>query len=166
MRPGPQVIKFKQSYNRFVRPFVKAFTAQLLLLGFLSPLTLSTVRAQSDSLYQTLIAGAGLFHLQENHKRAVNLYEKAFQLQQPDALTAYKAAGMYSLDSNAEKAFQYLEYALSSGWAEADWLAFDPYFDYLRNAYPQKMEGNGTAGLHQGEAICSNPATPVTKKRN
>src|SRR5687767_5539738 len=92
----------------------------------------STSNAQSDSVYQALIAKASLFHLQSNHKRAIGLYEQAFQLKKPDALTAYKAAGMYALDSNVDKAFQYLQLSLTSGWTEADWLSFDPYFDYLR----------------------------------
>ncbi|RMZ59900.1 tetratricopeptide repeat protein [Chryseobacterium nematophagum] len=99
-----------------------------------------TLSAQSDNTYQNLIAKASLFHLQENYKNAITLYEKAFQIQQPDYLTAYKAAGMYSLDKNADKAFQYLQFSLSSGWTEADWLSFDPYFDYLRNTFPDKWK--------------------------
>jgi tetratricopeptide (TPR) repeat protein len=95
-------------------------------------LFLVSANAQSDSLYQTLIAKAGLLHLQQDHKNAIKYYEQAFQIQKPDALTAYKAAGMYSLDSNANLAFHYLQLALDSGWTEADWLAFDPYFDYLK----------------------------------
>ncbi|MXV50119.1 hypothetical protein GS399_03990 [Pedobacter sp. HMF7647] len=94
--------------------------------------------AQSDSVYQSLIAKAGLFHLQKDYKSAISYYEKAFQIQQPDALTAYKAASMYSLDSNHNEAFQYLHLALSSGWTEADWQSFDPYFDYLRTSYAAK----------------------------
>ena len=61
-------------------------------------------------------------------------------MHEPDALTAYKAAAMYSLDSNAEKSFQHLRFALSSGWTEADWLSIDPYFDYLRKSYPEKWK--------------------------
>jgi len=111
-----------------------------VLIFYISLCLFSIASARSDSDYQTLIAKAGLFHLQENYKSAIHFYEEAFQIQQPDALTAYKAAGMYSLDSNADKAFQYLLLALSSGWIEADWLSFDPYFDYLRNAYPEKWK--------------------------
>lgn len=99
-----------------------------------------TLSAQLDSDYQTLVAKASLFHLQENYKSALDLYEKAFQIHQPDALTAYKAAGMYSLDSNADKAFQYLQFSLDSGWTEANWLEFDPYFNYLRNTSPKKWK--------------------------
>jgi hypothetical protein len=91
-----------------------------------------SLRAQSGSTYQTLIARASLLHLQRNAKDAITLYEQAFKLQQPDALTAYKAAGMFSLDSNAAKAFQYLDLAISSGWTEADWLSSDPCFEYLK----------------------------------
>lgn len=115
-------------------------TMKLSLFAFCSFFLLFTSNAQSKSDYEILVAKAGLLHLQENYKNALSLYEKAFQIQKPDALTAYKAAGMYSLDSNAAKAFQYLQIALSSGWTEADWLSFDPYFDYLRNARPQKWK--------------------------
>jgi hypothetical protein len=106
----------------------------LLLFSFLG------TNAQSDSIYQTLIAKASLLHLQENSKSAIEYYEQAFQIQRPDALTAYKAAGVYSLDSNADKAFYYLEVALKYGWTEADWLSFDPYFDYLRKTEPDKWK--------------------------
>jgi hypothetical protein len=97
-----------------------------------------TLSAQTDSDYQTLIEKASLFHLQKNYKNALKLYERAFQIHQPDALTAYKAACMYSMDSNADKAFQYLQLSLDSGWTEADWLASDSYFDYLRTTSPGK----------------------------
>ncbi|MCU7548593.1 hypothetical protein OCK74_05665 [Chitinophagaceae bacterium LB-8] len=99
-----------------------------------------STNAQSDSVYQTLIGKASLFHLQENYKSAIECYEQAFKLQNPDALTAYKAAGMYSLDSNADRALIYLQIALKSGWTEADRLAFDPYFDYLRKTEQDKWK--------------------------
>jgi hypothetical protein len=88
--------------------------------------------AQSDSTYQMLVAKANLFHLQKDYKSAISIYERAFQRQKPDALTAYKAAGMYSLSNNSPKAFQYLQLAISSGWTEAEWLISDPYFDHLK----------------------------------
>ncbi len=100
----------------------------------------SASNAQSDSLYHSLIAKASLLHLQKEYKSAITYYENAFQIQRPDALTSYKAAGMYSLDGNADKAFQYLQLSLSSGWTEAQWLSFDEYFDYLRNFYPEKWK--------------------------
>src|ERR1700712_2712789 len=96
--------------------------------------------AQSDSIYQAFIAKASLLHLQEKYKSAVAYYELAFTLKNPDALTAYKSAGMYSLDSNADKAFHYLQIALDSGWTESDWLSFDPYFDYLRKTGSDKWK--------------------------
>ena len=61
--------------------------------------------AQSNKKYQILIAQAGLLHLQKNPEKAVQLYENAFEIQQPDALTAYKAAGIYSLNHDSEQAF-------------------------------------------------------------
>ncbi len=99
-----------------------------------------SAKANPDSIYQTLIAKANLFHLQENYESAIAYYEQAFKIQNPDALTAYKAAGVYSLGSIANKAFHYLQIALDSGWTEADWLAFDPYFDYLRKRAPDKWK--------------------------
>ncbi|SHK02521.1 tetratricopeptide repeat protein [Epilithonimonas mollis] len=96
--------------------------------------------AQSNKTYQSLIAQAGLLHLQKNPKKAVQLYEKAFEIQQPDALTAYKVAGIYSLNHDSKKAFQYLRRSLSSGWTEADWLLYDPYFDYLRKNDAEKWK--------------------------
>ncbi len=99
-----------------------------------------SANAQPDSVYQTLIAKAGLLHLQENYKSAIAYYEQAFTMQNPDALTAYKAAGMYSLDTNTGKAFHYLQIALDSGYTETDWLTFDPYFNYLRKTEPGKWK--------------------------
>ena len=111
-----------------------------IILFFLSCFVYFPLSAQSDKDYQTLIAKASLFHLQRNYKSALDLYEMAFRIQQPDALAAYKAAGMYALDSNAAKSFQYLQLSLSTGWTEADWLALDPYFDFLRNTFPEKWK--------------------------
>lgn len=112
-----------------------------LLLFFCFLVVLSNVAsAQSEISHQSLLAQAGLLHLQKNYKEAIPLFERAFRLNQPAALEAYKAAGVYSLDSNADKAFQYLEQALSLGYREADWLSFDPYFDFLRTGSPNRWE--------------------------
>jgi hypothetical protein len=97
-----------------------------------------TGKAQSDSVYQTLITKAELLHLQKNYKDAIVLYEKAFQIHSPDALTSYKAAGVYSLNGNADRAFQYLQLSLSSGWTESNTLLSDPYFEFLRTTQSQK----------------------------
>jgi hypothetical protein len=111
-----------------------------LLIFFFSCFLSIASYAQTESIYQTLIAKAGLLHLQKNYIEAISYYDQAFQIQKPDALTAYKAAGMYSLDSNANKAFQYLQLSLETGWTEAEWISFDPYFDYLRVAYPERWK--------------------------
>lgn len=101
----------------------------------------SCAEAQLDTVYETLIARAGLFHLQKDYKNAIACFEKAFSLRQPDALNAYKAASVYVLDSNIDKGFYYINQALQLGWTEADQLAFDPYFDYLRTISPDKWKG-------------------------
>jgi hypothetical protein len=101
---------------------------------------LKTTCAQSDTSHQSLLAKAGLLHLQKNYKEAIPLFEEAFKQYQPISLDVYKAAGVYSLDSNADKAFEYLEQALSLGWREADWLSFDPYFNFLRSSSPDKWK--------------------------
>ncbi|WP_407429308.1 DUF6624 domain-containing protein [Arcticibacter sp.] len=93
--------------------------------------------AQQDSTYQDLIAKAGLLHLQGNYKDAVDKYDQAFALQPPDALTAYKAAGVYSLSDSAKKALFYLNTALNEG-TEAEYLIADPYFDFLRETEKPK----------------------------
>lgn len=102
-----------------------------LTLGFF---IFSHAYSQSEKTYLDLMSKASLFHLQKDYRNAIIYFEKAFALQLPDPLNAYKAAGVYSLDSNDVKAFKYLNVALSSGWVEADLLSFDPYFDYLRNS--------------------------------
>lgn len=112
---------------------------KMLLLN-IAFLFLSGIKAQFNYAFEEAIAKAGLFHLQKKPKEAILLYEKAFQLQQPDSLNAYKAAGVYSLNSNIDKALFYLEQAIQSGWTEADMLATDPYFKYLRKAATQKWE--------------------------
>ncbi len=100
---------------------------------------IAQAKAQSDN-YDSLIAEAGLFHLQKDYKNAIVSFEKAFKIRTPDALNFYKAAGAYSLDNNAKKAFDYLNLALDNGWTEADWLAFDPYFDYLRQSFSEEWQ--------------------------
>lgn len=96
--------------------------------------------AQTDDSYDILIAKASLLHLQKKNKEAVDYYKKAFKIKSPDALTAYKAAGVYSLEKNLDKAFYYLELSLQKGWTEIDWLLSDPYFDSLRKYRPEKWK--------------------------
>ena len=88
--------------------------------------------AQQNEQYQILVSKASLSHLQKDVEGAIAQYEQAFAIQAPDALSAYKAAGAYSLNHDARKALKFLEIALAGGWTEADWLASDPYFDYLK----------------------------------
>lgn len=97
-----------------------------------------SINAQTNTEYPVLIAKANLSHLQKKYKDAIMYYDQAFKIQSPDALTAYKAAGVYSLGNNADKSFHYLQNALDEGWTEADWLISDPYFDYIRNSYSEK----------------------------
>lgn len=95
---------------------------------------------QDNSAYETLTSEASLCHLQKRYKEGIAYYEKAFSIRQPDALTAYKAAGMYALDSNRVKAFEYLHLALNKGWTEPDWLVADPYFNYLKDGSPAEWK--------------------------
>lgn len=91
-------------------------------------------QAQTNN-YEALIAEASLLHLQKEYKNAIITFEKAFLLQQPNALNAYKVASVYALDQNKTEAFRYLNLALDEGWTETEALAIDPYFDFLRNNY-------------------------------
>ena len=109
---------------------IKAFV--LLLLSFY------TVQAQTHLKYEALIAEASLLHLQKDYKKAIPKLEKAFSIEQPDALNAYKAAGMYSLDGNKTQSFKYLNISLDKGWTEAEQLLIDPYFDFIRKNYPEE----------------------------
>jgi hypothetical protein len=95
---------------------------------------------QAGNSYDSLVARAGLLHLQKDYKSSITCFEKAFAIRKPDALNAYKAAGVYALDSNAIPAFKWLHSALDNGWTEADWLLADPYFDYLRQAMPEQWK--------------------------
>jgi hypothetical protein len=99
-----------------------------------------TSKSQTNYTYEKLIAEASLLHLQKDYKNAVPKLEKAFLIENPDALNAYKAAGMYSLDENKTKAFQYLDLSLDKGWTEADQLLIDPYFDFIRTNYSQEWK--------------------------
>lgn len=117
--------------GRLLKHYVQTIT---LVFFFITQVT-----AQNDN-YDSLIAQAGLFHLQKDHKNAIASFEKAFAIKTPDALNLYKAAGVYSLDNNQKKAFEYLNLAIDNGWTEADWLAFDPYFDYLRQSFPKEWQ--------------------------
>ncbi|TPD65795.1 DUF6624 domain-containing protein [Flavobacterium microcysteis] len=117
--------------GRLLKHYVQTIT---LVFFFITQVT-----AQNDN-YDSLIAQAGLFHLQKDYKNAIASFEKAFATKTPDALNLYKAAGVYSLDNNQKKAFEYLNLAIDNGWTEADWLAFDPYFDYLRQSFPEEWQ--------------------------
>lgn len=108
--------------------------AVLLFLCFFN------VNAQTNNNYQQFIAEASLFHLQKEYKNAILTFEKAFLIQQPDALNAYKMAGVYALDQNKTESFRYLNLALDKGWTETDALLIDPYFDFLRSNYTAEWQ--------------------------
>ncbi|MCG2617622.1 tetratricopeptide repeat protein [Terrimonas sp. NA20] len=128
-------------------------------------LFLSTVsNAQSDSIYQTLVAKASLLHLQKDYKKAITYYDQAFRIKEADALTAYKAAGMYSLDGNANKAFEFLQLSIANGWTEADWLLSDPYFDQLKNIYPTKWKTIQVAASSADSRYEKTLALPALRK--
>jgi len=105
-----------------------------LLLSFIGISLLFAANGQSGDNYQKLIARASLCHLQKDYKKAITYYEEAFAIESPDAITAYKTAGVYSLDNNIDKGFGYLLQAIESGWSEADMLSTDPYFEHLKKA--------------------------------
>lgn len=113
---------------------MKQYWFVLLLFSFY------TLEAQTNFTYEELIAKASLFHLQKDSKNAIENFEKAFIIQQPDALNAYKASGVYALNENKNKAFEYLNIALDKGWTEAEALSIDPYFDFLRNNYKEEWK--------------------------
>ena len=99
-----------------------------------------TSKAQTDNSYNALIAEASLFHLQKDYKNAIITFEKAFALQKPDALNAFKTAGAYALANNKNEAFRYLNTALEEGWTETDALLIDPYFDFLQKNYSDEWK--------------------------
>lgn len=134
--------------------------AFLLLFSFSS----WVANAQLDSSYQVLIAKANLPHLQKSGKKAIGFFEQAFTYRKPDALNAYKAAGAYSLDSNAGKALYYLQAALDSGWTEADWLSFDPYFDYLRTTNAAEWKVMEQQAIEREKKFAQTLTRPALRK--
>ena len=113
---------------------------KILLLSFISIFILFGANGQSRDTYQKFIARASLCHLQKNYKKAIIFYEEAFAIESPDPITAYKAAGVYSLNNNIDKGFGYLLQAIESGWFEADMLSTDPYFEHLKETNPHRWE--------------------------
>jgi len=113
---------------------------KILLLSFISIFILFGANGQSRDTYQKFIARASLCHLQKNYKKAIIFYEEAFAIESPDAITAYKAAGVYSLNNNIDMAFGLLLQAIKSGWFEADMLSTDPYFEHLKETNPHRWE--------------------------
>ncbi|WP_433829981.1 DUF6624 domain-containing protein [Flavobacterium anhuiense] len=96
--------------------------------------------SQTNLAYEELIAEASLLHLKKDYKNAISKLEKAFSLEEPDALNSYKAAGMYALAENKTEAFKYLNRTLNKGWTEAEQLSIDPYFDFLRANYSESWK--------------------------
>ena len=95
---------------------------------------------QNNGAYQELLARANLAHLQKNYRLAIPHYEEALTYQPPDALTAYKMAGVYALDENWTKSATFLEAAFEKGWLESSWLAIDPYFNAFRLQEPNRWK--------------------------
>ncbi|RYG47599.1 MAG: hypothetical protein EOO01_14610 [Chitinophagaceae bacterium] len=121
--------------------------------------------AQSAYAYDSLTAKAGLFHLQRDAKKAIPIFEEAFIIRQPDALTAYKAAGVYALDSNAGKALQYLTAAIDSGWTEAGWLVNDDYFDWLKQTQKDQWDAVITKAVAKEKVFEATLQLPALRQR-
>lgn len=121
-------------------------------------------KAQSNDTYEDLIGRAGLFHLQGNSKAAIDCYEKAFRLQPPEFLQAYKAAGVYALNNNSGKAFKYLIMSIESGWTETDWLKSDPYFDKLKADHPQQWKKVVQIALRKEEQYTATLEMPKLRR--
>ena len=71
---------------------------------------------------------------------------------------------MYALEGNAEQAFHYLQLALSSGFTEADWLFFDPYFEYLRQANNDKWKAIESEAFLKEQEYMQTLALPSLRK--
>lgn len=108
------------------------YIAYAIICVFLS----LNMSAQAQSSSDADLARASLYHLQKDFGNAIQCFETAFKVKSPDALNAYKAAAVYSLDSNAKMSAYYLQKAIQAGWAEASWLVADPYFEYFKQADP------------------------------
>jgi hypothetical protein len=98
------------------------------------------LNAQTDYKYQSLIAEAGLLHLQKKPDKAIAKFEEALNIKKLDALNLYKLAGVYSLAHQSGKAFYTLEKSIDMGWTEANRLTSDPYFQFLKTEFPERWE--------------------------
>lgn len=106
----------------------------LIILLFIS----IHLNAQTERIYESLIAEAGLLHLQKDYNKAIQKFEKALSIKNLDALNLYKLASAYSLANKSDKAFYYIEQAIENGWTEADLLITDPYFNNLKNEFHER----------------------------
>lgn len=119
--------------------FYKYFKPDLIVLLLLLQQGAATAqKTGTNYVYQELIAKAGLYHLQKDYTKAIPIYKEAFTHKKPDALTAYKAAGVFALSDDVPQSIAYLQLAIDSGWTEADWLANDPYFSKIAGTAPEQ----------------------------
>lgn len=140
---------------------------KIIIISLFSFTVLFAQTKNDKNDYQVLLSKASLYHLQKNPDEAIPLYEKAFRLHTPDALNAYKAAGVYALKKNTTKAFYYLEFALSKGWTEAQQLVGDPYFTGLKTHSPKKWKQlQGKAFMKENQFIASLRLPDLRKEIN
>lgn len=111
------------------------------------------------------ISRANLYHLQKDHAKAIEYYEMAFKSKAPDASSAYKAAGVYSLANNAERSAHYLKLALENGWVETSWLLSDPYFDYLKRVDPAGWNRITTLAAEKEKVYEKKLSNPELRRR-
>lgn len=108
----------------------------IVLLLIMQQRAATAQKIDTNYVYQELIAEADLYHLQRDYTKAISIYKEAFAHQKPDALTAYKAGGVFALSGDVPQSLAYLQLAIDSGWTEADWLANDPYFSKIARTAP------------------------------
>jgi tetratricopeptide (TPR) repeat protein len=67
---------------------------------------------------------------------ALKAYKMAEQLDyEPFSNLLYQISGIYAMQNDPEKSFQYIEYALQAGYDNLDWIYKDPSFDSIRNDF-------------------------------
>ena len=68
-----------------------------------------------------------------NYQKAGESYDEAFKLGDPNKGDYYNAACSWALAGNNEKAIDYVNKAIDSGWLDIDWLKKDPDLKSLHN---------------------------------
>ena len=94
-------------------------------------MTITYLSCSQQDKYFSKINDAIEHYRNGNYQKAGEAFDEAFKIGDPNKGDFYNAACSWALAGNKEKALDYVDKAIESGWLQIDWLKKDPDLESL-----------------------------------